>query len=112
MCILISDAENEEAVRRLKVMCETTDGFRIADEDLKLRGPGDFLASANQDTMRQSGGFEFKMAKLCDDSELFEKAFSSAKKIVEKDPGLLLPENEELRRTVAAAVSIQTSNIS
>ena len=93
-------------------MRTTYDGYEIAEKDLILRGPGDFLASANQDTMRQSGGFEFKMAKLCDDSELFEKAFASAKKIVEKDPGLLLPENEELRRTVANAVSIHTSNIS
>ena len=46
LCILISDAQNEEARRRLKVMCETSDGFCIADEDLKLRGPGDFFRTA------------------------------------------------------------------
>lgn len=44
-CILLSDAQNEEAQRRLKVMCSTNDGFKIADEDLKLRGPGDFFGS-------------------------------------------------------------------
>ena len=43
-CILVSDAQNEEAVYRLKAMCRTNDGFQIADEDLKLRGPGDFFA--------------------------------------------------------------------
>lgn len=42
MCILVSDAKGETAMRRLNVMCETTDGFKIAQEDLKLRGPGDF----------------------------------------------------------------------
>ncbi len=42
-CILVSDAQNEEAVARLKILCSTSDGFRIADEDLRLRGPGDFF---------------------------------------------------------------------
>ena len=111
-CVLVSGIDSEKAKARLEIMRTTYDGYEIAEKDLILRGPGDFLASANQDTMRQSGGFEFKMSKLCDDGNLFEKAFSSAKKIVEKDPGLLLPENEELRRTVANAVSIQASNIS
>lgn len=46
-CILLSDAQNEEARRRMKVMCATCDGFKIADEDLKLRGPAIFSAAAS-----------------------------------------------------------------
>ena len=45
MCILVSDAQGDTAVRRLNIMCETSDGFKIAQEDLKLRGPGDFFGS-------------------------------------------------------------------
>lgn len=46
-CILISDAQNEETVARLRTMCQTNNGFEIADMDLKLRGPGDFSARAS-----------------------------------------------------------------
>lgn len=46
-CILVTDAQNEETLTRMKVMCSTNNGFRIADEDLKLRGPGDFSVPGN-----------------------------------------------------------------
>jgi ATP-dependent DNA helicase RecG len=71
-CILISDAENEEAQRRLQLMEETNDGFRIAQEDLLLRGPGEFFGQ------RQHGLPELKLANLLTDTELLAIAREAA----------------------------------
>jgi ATP-dependent DNA helicase RecG len=71
-CVLISDHSGEETRRRLQVMCATTDGFRIADEDLKMRGPGDFFGS------RQHGLPQFKAASLTSDLEILHLAKSAA----------------------------------
>lgn len=86
-CILVSDAQNEEARRRLKVMCETTDGFRIADEDLKLRGPGDFFGA------RQHGLPELKIADMLTDTEALRQASAAARELIERDPRLESPEH-------------------
>lgn len=99
-CILISDAQNEEAVRRLKVMCSTNDGFKIADEDLKLRGPGDFFGS------RQHGLPDLKIADLMGgDMPLFQSAQAAARQLIAEDPELRDPEHaglaEEVRRLFA-----------
>lgn len=67
-CILISDAKNEEAQSRLKILEETTDGFKIAEADLKLRGPGELLGS------EQSGLPKFRFGNLVDDLELIRQA--------------------------------------
>ena len=75
-CILISDAKNEEAQARLGTMCRTTDGFVIADEDLKLRGPGDFFGS------RQHGLPELKIAGLMSDTKIMKEAQKTAKDIL------------------------------
>jgi len=93
-CILISDAQNEEAKRRLDVMTKTTDGFKIADEDLKLRGPGDFFGA------RQHGLPELKIANMMTDTELLRETQAAARKITGEDSGLSLPENKELRAAV------------
>ena len=90
-CILISDAQNEEALTRLRVMCSTTDGFRIADEDLKLRGPGDFFGS------RQHGLPQLSIANMAEDVELLKIAQREAQAILRKDPELSLPEHRGLR---------------
>ena len=90
-CILISDAQNEEALTRLRVMCSTTDGFRIADEDLKLRGPGDFFGS------RQHGLPQLSIANMAEDVELLKIAQREAQTILRKDPELSLPEHRGLR---------------
>ena len=112
-CVLVSDSTTEKAKSRLEIMRTTYDGFEIAEKDLIMRGPGDFFASlSSKDTMRQSGGFEFKLAKLCDNSELFEKAFETAKEIISSDPGLIKPEHEELRRAVSKQIMPITSTIS
>lgn len=93
-CILISDARNEEARRRLRVMCETNDGFRIADEDLRLRGPGDFFGN------RQHGLPHLKLASLSDDMGLFRQAQAAAAALVGADPLLSLPEHGALAQAV------------
>ena len=111
-CVLVSDLNTDKARARLEIMRTTYDGYEISERDLILRGPGDFFASVSDDSMRQSGGFEFKMAKLCDDSELFSAAFSAAKETVESDPDLTLAEHELIRKEVIQHLNPTLSTIS
>lgn len=80
-CIMVSDADGENTKDRLRVMCETTDGFKIAEEDLKLRGPGDFFGE------RQHGLPTLKIADMMTDVELV-KAAQKAAEVINKN-GLL-----------------------
>ena len=91
-CILLSDAQNETAVRRLGVMRETEDGFRIAEEDLRLRGPGDFFGE------RQSGLPSLRIADLLTDARILYAARDDAKRLLARDPALASPENRRLRQ--------------
>ena len=93
-CILISDAKNEASVSRLKIMCSTNDGFVIANEDLKQRGPGDFFGS------RQHGLPDMKIADMMTDMQIFSQAQEAAKEILNKDPDLTQRENFGLCREV------------
>ena len=93
-CILISDTKSEETKRRLEVIAKTTDGFKIAEEDLKLRGPGDFFG------FRQSGVPMLKMANLMTDTVILESAKTAAAELLAADPDLSRPENEPLSREV------------
>lgn len=93
-CILISDAENEQARQRLQTMCETTDGFRIADADLRLRGPGDFFGA------RQHGLPALKIANMVTDMEALRRAQHAAREILKEDPALTREENVGLRAAV------------
>ena len=81
-CVLISDAQNKEAITRLKAMCATNDGFRIADEDLKLRGPGDFFGN------RQHGLPNLKLVDLSADVALLQQAQHAAKQLLATDAAL------------------------
>ena len=81
-CILISDNQNEETRARLKVMTKTTDGFQIAEEDLRLRGPGDFFGQ------RQHGLPGLKVADIGCDTALLQEAKEAAEALLEKDPEL------------------------
>ncbi len=98
-CILISDATNDAAVSRLRIMCSTNDGFVIANEDLKQRGPGDFFGS------RQHGLPDMKIADMMTDMHLFTAAQEAAKQILAKDPDLTQKENAGLSREVASLFS-------
>ena len=91
-CILISDAENEAAQSRLAVMRETGDGFEIARRDLELRGPGEFFGA------RQHGLPPFQIADLAADSALLAQTRAAARKILEQDPVLELPEHQGLKK--------------
>lgn len=93
-CILISGTQSEETAARLKLFCSTTDGFKIADEDLKLRGPGDFFGN------RQHGLPELKIADMMTDLEILRQAQTAAKTLFGQDPELSLPEHRGLRAEV------------
>ena len=81
-CILVSDNDSEEVRSRLKIMCRTNDGFRISEEDLRLRGPGDFFGS------RQHGLPEMHVADLGADVNVLQKAQDEARRLLEQDPEL------------------------
>jgi len=81
-CVLVSDSEGENAARRLDIMRSTYDGYAIAERDLEMRGPGDFLKNNENADIRQSGGIRFKLAQLCDDTGLLKTAFSAAEQIL------------------------------
>ncbi|MCR4925327.1 MAG: ATP-dependent DNA helicase RecG [Clostridiales bacterium] len=93
-CILISDAQNEQARTRLKAMCDTCDGFKIADEDLKLRGPGDFFGA------RQHGLPELKIADMLNDMQILNSAQQAAKSILKSDEKLEKSENISIKKSV------------
>ena len=88
-CILICAYQpTEDAYRRLNIMVETTDGFRIAEEDLSIRGPGEFLGT------RQSGLPEFKVANLVRDVGILQVARQAAFEVIAEDMTLKLPKNK------------------
>lgn len=94
-CLLVARGKvTEEASRRLKVMEETRDGFRIAEEDLALRGPGDILG------VRQWGIPRFRVAELPRDLRLLMEARREAFRLVEEDPKLERPQHRVLKRAV------------
>ncbi len=93
-CILVSDSQNQQTLARLKAMCKTNDGFALAEEDLKLRGPGDFFGA------RQHGLPEMKLANLITDAELLHLTQEVAKEILAGDPTLSLSEHQGLRENV------------
>ncbi|MBR6044407.1 MAG: ATP-dependent DNA helicase RecG [Ruminococcus sp.] len=90
-CILITDNTSEESRQRLKILSKISDGFRISEEDLKLRGPGDFFGS------RQHGLPKMKIADMSSDTELMLLAQSAADGITAKDPTLSKPEHSGLK---------------
>lgn len=98
-CILISDSRSEKARERLQILCENSDGFRIAERDLEMRGPGDFIEQSGGKT-RQSGKFDLGIASALRDSKLLYAAFDEAKRTLAEDPGLTLESNAALARAV------------
>ncbi len=91
-CVLVSESKSEKARERLKLLCETNDGFKVAEKDLEMRGPGDFLEQ-NYGKTRQSGEFDLGIASLERDLQLLYTAFDEAKRTLEHDPELQKAEN-------------------
>jgi ATP-dependent DNA helicase RecG len=96
-CILMSSYKlSKESTIRLETMVRTTDGFEIAETDLKLRGPGDIEGT------RQSGvGFDLKIAQIAKDGEILTFARHIAADILEEDPDIKNPENILIRKKLA-----------
>ena len=89
-CILLSDAQNEEAVDRFETMCRTTDGFEIAKKDLEMRGPGDFFGS------RQHGLPDMRIANLMTDTRILYEAQKTAKELVDNEVSISTEERHLL----------------
>ncbi len=89
-CILVSDSESETAKERLAIMKKYSDGFKIADEDLKQRGPGDFFGN------RQHGLPDLKVADMIGDMETLKLCRKCADEILERDFNLDLPEHQPI----------------
>ena len=89
-CVLVSDevSKDSTAGERLKIMKECYNGYEIAERDLSMRGPGDFVKNAAENHIRQSGGVRFRLAELCDDTGLLKKAFDDATILLDTSPDL------------------------
>ena len=94
-CILVSDNKSEDVKARLSIMCRTNNGFTISEEDLRLRGPGDFFGS------RQHGLPEMHVADLGADTQILKTAQEEAGALLAADPELALPEHAALRERIA-----------
>ena len=104
-CILVTDATGEEATARMKIMCETTDGFKIADEDLKLRGPGDFFGT------RQHGLPKLKTADILTDTKILMQTQELARELMEDKNSFQKEENRQIAKLVSRKInSLQVSN--
>lgn len=93
-CILICGTDSETARKRNEIMCSTEDGFVIAEEDLKLRGPGEIFGT------RQHGLPELNIADLVKNADMVEKVKDVARRLIEEDPELEMPEHAELKKRV------------
>ena len=94
-CILTSHTRNAETVQRLKALCKTTDGFKIAEEDLKLRGPGDFFGS------RQSGLPTFRVGDLSYDLQVLKEAQQASAQWIDLSGTADTPESVALRHRIS-----------
>lgn len=91
-CIMVNASGNKEKNRRLDVLNKSNDGFYIASEDLKLRGPGDIFG------IRQSGDLEFQLADIYTDAVTLKKVSEDVNRILEQDENLEQEENQELKK--------------
>jgi len=98
-CILISAPKNDDAKQRISAMLETQDGFKIAEADLEIRGPGEFFGT------KQHGLPELKIANIIRDRDLLELAKKEAFELVQKDRFLRLPENRLIRESLLSKFS-------
>lgn len=91
-CIFVSTKENKETMERLQILNQSNDGFFIASEDLKLRGPGDLFG------IRQSGEFSFRMGDIYTDASILQQASEAVDSLLQTDAALSLPAHDKLRQ--------------
>ena len=91
-CILVNTSESEESNKRLEILNHSNDGFYIASEDLKLRGPGDLFG------IRQSGEMEFALADIFTDASLLQDVSREVKELLEQDSNLCMEEHQYLKK--------------
>ncbi len=104
-CILLTESKKEDARERLKTMSRTTNGFAIAEADLKMRGPGDFFGNA------QHGMPPLMQAAFCSNMPLVSETQDAAKSILEQDPELTLPAYQPLRTAVLQLFARNGENV-
>ena len=108
-CILMSSYKlSEDGKTRLETMVRTNDGFEIAEQDLRLRGPGDIMGT------QQSGVLDFKLADLAKDAQLVQLSKNDVDDLLKIDPDLVLKENQTIRKELVRQMKLKPnwSNIS
>ena len=95
-CIMVNASSDKDIQKRLEILNHSNDGFYIASEDLKLRGPGDIFG------IRQSGELEFKLADIFTDAGLLKKVSEEVSQILDEDPALEREDNRELKKRLDA----------
>lgn len=93
-CIFVDTQNSEKSKQRLQILAHSNDGFEIAEQDLKLRGPGDIFG------VRQSGALDFAIADIYEDGALLREAAEDAAFVLKTDAALSLPEHAELRKAL------------
>lgn len=105
-CIFMSGSKSKETKKRLEVLNKSNDGFYIASEDLKLRGPGDLFG------IRQSGILEFRLGDVFQDAKVLKQASEAAGDLLREDPNLLLPEHRALAERLDGYLTRGGENLS
>ena len=105
-CIMVNCSSAKTAERRLKILNESNDGFRIASEDLKLRGPGDFFG------IRQSGELQFALGDIYQDAAVLRDASEAVGELLGEDPDLMSGEHENLRHYLEAFLMREQNQMS
>ena len=98
-CIFMSGSKTKETKKRLEILNQSNDGFFIANEDLKLRGPGDLFG------IRQSGLMDFRIGDVFQDADILRLANDAVKEILAEDPGLVMEKHAGIKEKLQKYIS-------
>ena len=104
-CIMVHTTDSKKAQKRLEILNQSNDGFYIASEDLKLRGPGDFFG------IRQSGLLEFRLGDIYQNADVLKLASEEANRILAEDRQLMAPEHREIRGRIQSYLDRQGESV-